>query len=82
MDTSPAEAFASIQLRARHSTRKLHPSSTCPEAKSCLSTSHTSGGQFPPWCAASWDDGQFSPKEPPETAGDSGAMTLPQCAGP
>lgn len=72
MDTSPTEASASIQLWARHSRRKLHSPSTCPEAKSCLSTSHTSGGQFPPWCVASWDDGQFSPQRASKTAGDSG----------
>ena len=72
VDTSPAEASASIQLWARHSRRKLHSPSTCPEAKSCLSTSHTSGGQFPPWRVASWGDGQFSPQRASKTAGDSG----------
>lgn len=71
--SSPAEAFASIQLWVRHSTRKLHSSSTCPEPKSCLSTSHMSQGQFLPWSAVSWGDERFSPSMPPETAGDCGS---------
>lgn len=36
---SPAEAFASIQLRVRDSVRKLHSPSTWPEPKTCFSTS-------------------------------------------
>lgn len=67
---------------ARHSRRKLHSPSACPEAKSCLSTFTRVEGRSSMVCSQLGKMGNSPLKEPPRQLGLWVAITLTQCAGP